>query len=290
MKKLFLFLQLTAAYISAQDFSRFLPDSIEGWKAEGSAAIYTGEELYRLIDGGADIFNEYGFSRVLTRSYFDAEDRSISIEIYGMNDSAAAFGIFSLITFNTGHPIEFKCDAYAGDGYLLFQKGKYYISLSGSESTKAVQNALIKIGLLIEKNIEPAGKPLLVRKFDGLNYSRIAYIKGNLGVYNVTNLIFGKILRVEEGICLRIEGGMVTILKYNSDENAAASFVNLTRILQNQGTNKIIDSVRSSELFKDDESKYCRILQFLKFIIICTASDRNKISEITERIGDLLKR
>jgi hypothetical protein len=61
MKKVLLIFFLTAAFIPAQNISSILPDSIEGWSFPDSSELYVGEDLYRLIDGGADIFLEYGF-------------------------------------------------------------------------------------------------------------------------------------------------------------------------------------------------------------------------------------
>jgi len=58
-------------------------------------SIYEGKKLYAYIDGGADIFFEYGFYRVLTQNY-RYHDESIIVDIYDMIDTNAAFGIYSI--------------------------------------------------------------------------------------------------------------------------------------------------------------------------------------------------
>lgn len=287
MRKVLLFFVLSAAFISAQNLSSLLPDSIEGWSAPDSSELYVGEDLFRLINGGADIFLEYGFIKVLTQRYIGAEDKLISTEIYEMKDSSAAFGIFSLFTFRTGKRIEFNTDAFAGDGFLLFQKGKYYVSLSGNESS--IQNGLIKIGEFIEKNIEQAGKPYLVSIFDQLNYSRIAFIKGNLGLYNLSNIDFGKSIRVEEGVCIKEDSSINLVLMYGSEEECAENYSALISRLKNKSDFSFINSEGSSYFFKSSVEQYYLITSHLEYIITSISSDLNKTSEAVKKIIQVLE-
>ncbi|MGE5807160.1 MAG: DUF6599 family protein [Ignavibacteria bacterium] len=289
MRKVLLFFVLSAAFISAQNLSSLLPDSIEGWSAPDSSELYVGEDLFRLINGGADIFLEYGFIKVLTQRYIGAEDKLISTEIYEMKDSSAAFGIFSLFTFRTGKRIEFNTDAFAGDGFLLFQKGKYYVSLSGNESSERIQNGLIKIGEFIEKNIEQAGKPYLVSIFDQLNYSRIAFIKGNLGLYNLSNIDFGKSIRVEEGVCIKEDSSINFVLMYGSEEECAENYSALISRLKNKSDFSFINSEGSSYFFKSSVEQYYLITSHLEYIITSISADLNKTSEAVKKIIQVLE-
>jgi hypothetical protein len=288
MKKVLLIFFLTAGFISAQNISLILPDSIEGWSAQDSSQLYVGEDLYRLIDGGADIFLEYGFIKVLTQRYVGSEDIPISVEIYEMKDSSAAFGIFSLFTFSTGKRIKFGTDAFAGDGFLLFQKGKYYVSLSGNESSERIQNGLIKTGELIEKNIEQAGKPFLVSVFEQLNYSRIAFIKGNLGLYNLSNVDFGKSIRVEEGVCIK-DSSINFILMYGSEEECTENYSALISRSKNKSDFSFINSEGSSYFFKSSAEQYYLITSHLKYIITSISADLLKATEAVNRIVHILK-
>ena len=61
MRKLFMLFFIISPVLFSQDIFYLLPDSVGNWVKSDSAALYVGEGLYTLIDGGADIFNEYGW-------------------------------------------------------------------------------------------------------------------------------------------------------------------------------------------------------------------------------------
>jgi hypothetical protein len=66
---------------------------VGGWKREGPVHVYSGPELYELIDGGAEIFFEHGFERVTIQQYTLGADE-IGVELYAMRDATAALGIY----------------------------------------------------------------------------------------------------------------------------------------------------------------------------------------------------
>jgi hypothetical protein len=95
----FVMAALAAGTVSARPAPRgdeeLLPaeGALEGWKREGPVRVFSGPELYELIDGGAEIFFEHGFERVTTQQYTLGTDE-IGIELYAMRDAAAALGIY----------------------------------------------------------------------------------------------------------------------------------------------------------------------------------------------------
>jgi len=289
MRKVLLYFALCAAFIPAQNLFSVLPNSIEGWSAQDSSALYPGEELYRLIDGGADIFLEYGFIKVLTQRYIYSQDKLISAEIYEMKDSSAAFGIFSLFTFETGKPVKFNSNAFAGDEFLLFQKGKYYVSLSGNESSERVKDGLFKIGEQIEKNIKQAGKPTIVSALDQLNYSRIAYIKGNLGLYNLSSLDFGKSIKVKEGVCIKEDSSINFVLMYGSEEECAENFSALISWIKNKPDFSLIKSDGACYFLKTNTEQYYLFTSHLKYLAVSISADLLKASEELKKIIQALE-
>ena len=62
---------------------------------------YDGNALWGHIDGGADLYLEYGFDKLLFQE-IELNNIRFRIEYYRMKDPAAAFGIFSVS--------KFKCD------------------------------------------------------------------------------------------------------------------------------------------------------------------------------------
>jgi hypothetical protein len=55
---------------------------------------YVGDELFFLINGGADLYLEYGFIQVISAEYSNEAGNSLSVEIYEMEDRFASYGIY----------------------------------------------------------------------------------------------------------------------------------------------------------------------------------------------------
>ena len=113
MKKvcLFVFLFLwSLLYASANQqkaLVHYLPKAGEvgNWKPAYTPQTYKDDDLFTYINGGADIYLEYGFHRVVYNEYQDNNDHSINVEIYEMKNSASAFGIYSFKIGNKGEKI-----------------------------------------------------------------------------------------------------------------------------------------------------------------------------------------
>lgn len=60
-----------------------------------SVRTFVGDALYGFIDGGADLYNEYGFDRLAVQE-LELQDQTYFLEVYRMADAGGAFGIFSV--------------------------------------------------------------------------------------------------------------------------------------------------------------------------------------------------
>ncbi len=67
----------------------FLPADTSGWRSTEPPQSFVGDELFKMIDGGAALYQEYGFDRAASAHYQDSSWRSIDVEIYVMADAAA---------------------------------------------------------------------------------------------------------------------------------------------------------------------------------------------------------
>lgn len=68
------------------------------WKKEQKSEHYKGEELYGYINGGAEIFFEYGFKELYVSHYTALSNeakKELTLEVYKMESPESAFGIFS---------------------------------------------------------------------------------------------------------------------------------------------------------------------------------------------------
>lgn len=124
------------------DLSGYLPDSgaIAGWSLSDVPKTYRGDELFMMIDGGADIYHEYGFAQVIAADYENGNGKSIRVEIYEMESPVAAYGIFSFKSGEEGEALSIGQEALLEDYYLNFRKGDMLVTIIGSDSDeKTVQ-------------------------------------------------------------------------------------------------------------------------------------------------------
>ena len=95
-----------------------------------------GEDLFLLINGGAEIYHEYGFKQAVVQSYADDQDRSLNLEIYEMLDPAAGYGIFTFKRGKGGRDLELGDEACLQDYYLNVWKGDFLITFVGFDTEK----------------------------------------------------------------------------------------------------------------------------------------------------------
>ncbi len=290
MKLLSLLCTLLVSVSSAQDLSGLLPDSVAGLRKSDTTRIYVGNGLFNLIDGGADIFKEYGFSKVAVQRYSDSNDGYVDIELYEMKDSAAAYGIFSLVTRSTGERIDFPGEANAGDGFLLFWKGKYYVSLTASISSDDAW--LVRAAEEMTYRIPGSGKPCLVSMFDeGASKNqpklKIAYIRGGLALYNLSTISFGDGFGFVDGICLSTNEAKSFVFTYSTGEACAKNYSMMSEHLKNTGDWDSLYSEPGAGLF-GRRKEYLKSVRLWSRIVVSISENKTDVEKMAEEIRGVL--
>jgi len=67
-----------------------LPDDnfVVGWTTSGKTLRFVGSDLFNYIDGGAELFYEFGFKELLVQSYRQADNEMV-LEVYQMDSPEA---------------------------------------------------------------------------------------------------------------------------------------------------------------------------------------------------------
>ena len=147
---------------------------------------FTAESLYGYMNGGAELYLEYGFDTLVVMEVVSGGN-DIKIESYRMKDAEAAFGIFSVSRFRcNGGPklTDHQCrSAYQ----LQFCRGSFYVSIINDTGTVGEQKTANEIaGYLIRNIADPSFNP--VRFFEGglddETMKSAVLIRGPLGIYN----------------------------------------------------------------------------------------------------------
>jgi len=215
----------------------YLPDgnAAWGWSKDGEPQEYEGEDLYTYIDGGAEIYQEYGFRRVIIQDYKNAKGKSVSLEIFEMETPAAAFGMFSFKRSGSGQSVALGAGAELEAYYLNFWKGRFLVTLTGFDEAPETVDGLTAVAGIVDSKIREAGKvPGLVGALPekGLRTGSVKYLRGLLGLNNVYPFYSARGLTFAEAVRGVYENGAtLLILDYGTADARARAWLDLRRYL-----------------------------------------------------------
>lgn len=150
--------------------------------------VFDGESLWGYMNGGADIYLEYGF-KILRVEELSSGDETIKLELYKMEDPISAFGIYSIKTFRCEQrEVIFSFDCLNRFQFQLIY-GDYYIQLINASGSEKAQELMIDIGETLLKKLDQRELIFPVKYLsDSLDLSLydIKMVKGPLGIQNKT--------------------------------------------------------------------------------------------------------
>jgi hypothetical protein len=118
----------------------FLPE----WKKEEKIIRFSPENLFNYINGGSELFLEFGFKELLVQNYRKAE-QEIGIDIYKMENPEAALGIY-LMKCGKETP---QPEIAARNSFDIHQcaviKNNYFILVNNFKGNKALIPAMVKV-------------------------------------------------------------------------------------------------------------------------------------------------
>jgi len=153
--------------------------------AAAKTDIYRDVDLYKYIDGGADLYLECGFEEVAAGEYTTRSGESIFANLYRMADPDAAFGIFSLTRRVDFRPYAAGTMGARNDYQIVFCKGVYFIDLQTTSSDSAISRDMEEICRRIDQGIQaPRDFPDVLRLLPrpGFIPHSEVYVRGPLGL------------------------------------------------------------------------------------------------------------
>ncbi|MCF8301910.1 MAG: hypothetical protein K9I94_01440 [Bacteroidales bacterium] len=181
-----LFLLLTVAQVIAQTD---LPDLDAKEKKDVKIErneVYSGNSLWGYINGGADLYLEYGFDKMRVID-LTIEDENLKIDLYKMEDAVSAYGIFSVNRFRCNEKAKGWMHSCITGYQLQLATGPFYLSIinqSGSEKAMKASLALANklMGNWRDDYLQFPGMP--GKPFTKMHYSNAKIIQGRLGMDN----------------------------------------------------------------------------------------------------------
>jgi len=145
---------------------------------------YDGNSLWGYMDGGADLYLEYGFTGLLVEE-INYKGAVIKCEIYKMKDSLAAFGIFSIQRHKCKFSPEIKGSHCINNYQVQLAQGNYYISLINQTGDLSVQQISLEIASKFSNSI--GEKEIQIPDIQNfrLKNQQLIFINGKIALGNV---------------------------------------------------------------------------------------------------------
>ena len=130
----FLLLPFIAESAPGEPVEKLLPTPgfAEGWAMKEKIVTYTENNLYKYINGEAELYYPYGFKALATTVYVrtDNPETGIVADIYEMGSPIDAFGIYSRYRDPDEELVSIGTEGFVNESQLLFAKDRYFVRLS----------------------------------------------------------------------------------------------------------------------------------------------------------------
>jgi len=241
MRKTFAFLlalvigTLTALSLASAQSALPSDGFFPGWKASDPPRIFIEQDLFNHIDGGAELYLEFGFAKLRVQSYVN-DAAELVAELYEMTSPLGALGIYLM---NAGRETPWEdvpARNSSEDAQLVAVKGRFLLKISnfGTNTLRPAMAALAR-AVLAAMPDEPTADPFAVLPSSRRVAGSERLIAGPVGLQPFYTFGEGDILKLAEnkfGVLAEYESGDGSrltrmIVAYSSPEAAAAVLADL---------------------------------------------------------------
>jgi hypothetical protein len=206
------------------------PDAVEGVADMGEVAEYGGGSLYDFLNGGAELYFDYGIVSIISSEYMTDGGNEIEVSAYDMGSPAGAFGIYSNIRYAGADFVPVGNEGMLSASSLDFYKGRYYCRLLAFDNQAETQAVMLCLGKALAANIKAAASAphivdLLPR--DGRVARSEKYFTGQVALNNIRYMSSENVFNLgegTEGVAARYEMDgapfTVIVIQYGTEEEA----------------------------------------------------------------------
>jgi hypothetical protein len=219
-----------------------------GWQPRGGAQIFEGEELFELINGGAEIYHEFGFRRALSSDYSDGANGLIALEVFEMEDAAAAYGVIAFKTGAMGRSLALGDEAILEEYYLNLRKDRFVVTLTAMDTNEETLRGLEVIAAVVSGRIQGGGElPAIVAEVtSGPRVpEKVFYLGGDLALAGAAPFAAGLGSEMTEGAVAQFGDRIEVILRYSDPEVARSRFDEIANELGSRAGLTLVDTADS---------------------------------------------
>ena len=256
----------------------FLPEGeeVSGWETHGESEVYVGDDLFLYINGGAEIYHEYGFKSVVVQEYTSKNDKFISVEIFEMMDSNSSFGMYSFKTGDSGTDIEIGQGGMLEGYYMNFWKGAFIVTLTGFDEDRETVTGIKLLAEAAAKRMggvreEDPPSILNLLPDEGLLKTGKKYFEGHLGLFNSYPFATKNLFQTSSGVMGRYrDGARIFILSQDSETSCSAQLKEAASILKSEPRYTEVVTKDSALFLIDGKGRQILIIGIGKYIIAVT--------------------
>jgi hypothetical protein len=238
-----------------------------GWKRADKVRTFIEKDLFNHIDGGAELYLEFGFRRVSVQSYTDGE-AELEFELYEMTEPDAALGIYLMNAGRETPWAEIPARNSSEEAQVVAVKGSFYVKINNFTAGAALRPAMIALAQAALERLpdSPAGSPLALLPEEGLLPGSARLIRGPVGLQPFYTFGEGDILGLggktfaAVGQYREADGSTFNrlVVAYAAEAEAAAIVKNL-REKHDPYLTPLAGNDPDGLLFSDFQKKYVRV-------------------------------
>ncbi len=275
-----------------QSMTSFLlqPGELKGWESVGTPQHMIGEDLFLLINGGAEIYYEYGFKQVIAQGFKNKNGKSFNLEIYEMQTPAAAYGIYTFKTGNEGKPLDVGNEGLLEDYYLNFWKGNVCVTVIGFDSEKETMDGIVEAAKMVAAKINAKGqKPALIHMLpetykNQLKPNGVTYIKGNLALFNQYEFDTRNIFGLKQGVIGDYGDFKLFVFQYSDTIECIKWLKNAAKLLQKNPRFKNVRTQDCGFTMIDEKGICFYIENYKRYIFILQGKKKEEAKAIISEI------
>jgi len=233
---LFLLIFCSLSLIGQTGLKAFLPLETEmpGWKMHDNVEEFEGDDLFFLINGGADLFLEFGFVEVMKASLKSDENENLYFEIYRMKDMFASYGIFLQKIAGMKERYSAGKDSYINESSLVLWKHHYFAIIRSDHASDSVTVGMKLLADIVDSRIKPRGKwPSIINDLNN-KPGKVTLLRGKIALQNVYYFTSKDVFRIEEGIAFENPGVTDIHLKYRDSDTSVQRFGEVAGVLNRE--------------------------------------------------------
>jgi hypothetical protein len=134
------------------------PGFAEGWVLSGPLRTFTGQDLFNQIDGGAELFLEFGFVDLRLQSYVREKTR-LTLSAYRMEGAASALGVYLMKMGRETPFTEVAARNSSEDVQLTMVKGRYFVQVDNLDDVPATRAEAVALANAFVGGVVSEGSP-----------------------------------------------------------------------------------------------------------------------------------